>query len=93
MARVKALEKTMQKMLLGEINLHFNKEHPGGCLVVLSVLEKAQHGDELTKILNIKSVSRTLATTLVGITVMGKVGFSKASLTSVLETSLLLLDT
>lgn len=32
------------------ISLHFNKNHPGGCMVVLSLLESQQH-DEKTKVM------------------------------------------
>jgi len=114
------IRKSMEKMLNGEINLHFNKNNPGGCLIVLSVLEKAQHGDESTKLLesivkkmekfllqkltdaqdegqisktiDVKSVALTIATTVVGIPVMGKAGFSKASLQKTVAATVSLLD-
>ncbi len=114
------IRKSMAKMLNGEINLHFNKNNPGGCLIVLSVLEKAQHGDESTKLLesivrkmekfltnkisdaqnegqistavDVKSVSLTIATTVVGIAVMGKAGFSKSALQNIVATTISLLD-
>jgi len=114
------IRKAIAKMLNGEITLHFNKNNPGGCLVVLSVLEKAQHGDESTKLLetivkkmekvlfnkiskaqndgqisdkiNAKDVAVTVATTVVGIAVMGKAGFSKKSLQKIVTTTTRLLD-
>jgi len=114
------IRKAVAKMLNGEINLHFNKQNPGGCLVVLSVLEKAQHGDESTQLvetivkkmqqflakkitnaqkegqistaIDTKSVALTIATTVVGIAVMGKAGFSKSALQKVVATSTSLLD-
>ena len=114
------IRKSMAKMLNGEINLHFNKNNPGGCLIVLSVLEKAQHGDESTKLLesivkkmekfltkkisdaqnegqistavDVKSVSLAIATTVVGIAVMGKAGFSKSALQNIVATTISLLD-
>ena len=114
------IRKAVAKMLNGEINLHFNKQNPGGCLVVLSVLEKAQHGDESTQLvetivkkmeqflakklkyaqkegqistaIDTKSVALTIATTVVGIAVMGKAGFSKSALQKVVATSTALLD-
>ena len=114
------IRKSMAKMLNGEINLHFNKNNPGGCLIVLSVLEKAQHGDESTKLLesivkkmekfltkkisdaqnegqismavDVKSVSLAIATTVVGIAVMGKAGFSKSALQNMVATTISLLD-
>ena len=114
------IRKAIAKMLNGEIDLHFNKANPGGCLVVLSVLEKAQHGDEsnklletivkqmenflfgkiteaqkegqLSKQLDIKSTSLAIATTIVGIAVMGKAGFSKTSLRKIVAATTSILD-
>lgn len=114
------IRKAIARFLNGEILLHFNKNNPGGCLVVLSVLEKAQHGDESTKLLesivkkmekflfqkilkaqndgqisdkvNVKNVAVTVATTVVGIAVMGKAGFSKTSLQKIVATTTHLLD-
>jgi len=114
------IRKSMAKMLNGEINLHFNKNNPGGCLIVLSVLEKAQHGDDSTKLfesivkkmekfltkklsdaqdegqisknVDVKAVAVTIATTVVGIPVMGKAGFSKASIQRTVQTTISLLD-
>jgi len=123
MARVESetdIRKAMAKMLNGEIDLHFNLPNPGGCLVVLSVLEKARHGDEsiqllesivnkmekfllkklsiaqaegqLSKELDVKSISLTIATTSVGIAVMGKAGFSKTALRKIVPATLRLLE-
>lgn len=36
-------KQAIQQVLSEVLNLHFNKNHPGGCLVVLSLLEKQQH--------------------------------------------------
>ena len=33
----------VRRLLNGALDIHFNKHHPGGCLVVLSVLESGQH--------------------------------------------------
>ena len=116
----KNIKIAITKMLDGEINLHFNKENPGGCLIVLSILEKAQHGDESIKLLetiiqnmqirleqkiseakkdgqlsveiDVHSVAMTIATTVVGIAVMGKAGFSKVSLETIVATTTSLLD-
>jgi len=38
----------INNVLQESLNLHFNASNPGGCLVVLSLLEKEQH-DEATK--------------------------------------------
>jgi TetR/AcrR family transcriptional regulator, transcriptional repressor for nem operon len=114
------IRKAIANMLNGEIDLHFNHPNPGGCLIVLSVLEKAQHGDESSKILeqivqqmehflfekmahaqqegqlsqqlDIKSTSLAVATTVVGISAMGKAGFSKASLRKIVAATTSILD-
>lgn len=33
----------VRRLLYGALDIHFDKENPGGCLVVLSVLESGQH--------------------------------------------------
>ena len=33
----------VRRLLNGALDIHFNEEYPGGCLVVLSVLESGQH--------------------------------------------------
>jgi TetR/AcrR family transcriptional repressor of nem operon len=33
----------VKRLLQGALDIHFDEEHPGGCLVVLSVLESGQH--------------------------------------------------
>ncbi|MCH9639581.1 MAG: TetR/AcrR family transcriptional regulator [Betaproteobacteria bacterium] len=42
----------LKAVLMDVINLHFNQSHPGGCLVVLSVLESEQHDERSNDILN-----------------------------------------
>lgn len=49
--REKDIRKAVAKLLNGEVQLHFNQKNPGGCLIVLSVLEKARHGDQSTQLL------------------------------------------
>jgi TetR/AcrR family transcriptional repressor of nem operon len=41
----------VDKMLNGALSMHFRKDGPGGCLVVLSVMESAQHDDETNAML------------------------------------------
>jgi TetR/AcrR family transcriptional repressor of nem operon len=36
----------VRRMLNGALNIHFDEDNPGGCLVVLSVLESEQHDAE-----------------------------------------------
>jgi TetR/AcrR family transcriptional repressor of nem operon len=33
----------IRRLLNGALDIHFDEDHPGGCLVVLSVLESSQH--------------------------------------------------
>jgi len=33
----------IRRLLNGALDIHFDEEHPGGCLVVLSLVEKEQH--------------------------------------------------
>ncbi|MDH3871129.1 MAG: TetR/AcrR family transcriptional regulator [Gammaproteobacteria bacterium] len=33
----------IRRLLQGALDIHFDEDHPGGCLVVLSVLESGQH--------------------------------------------------
>lgn len=37
------MQQALRDVLNAVINLHYNKSHPGGCLVVLSLLESEQH--------------------------------------------------
>jgi TetR/AcrR family transcriptional repressor of nem operon len=41
----------LKAVLMEVIHLHFNRSHPGGCLVVLSILENEQHDESSKKIL------------------------------------------
>lgn len=45
-------EQAIRQVLNEVLNLHFNKAHPGGCLVVLSLLENQQHDDNTNDQLN-----------------------------------------
>ena len=42
----------LKAVLMEVIHLHFNQSHPGGCLVVLSILESEQHDERSNDILN-----------------------------------------
>ena len=35
----------IRRMLNGALDIHFDEDNPGGCLVVLSVMESGQHDD------------------------------------------------
>jgi len=48
----KSIKTALNDVLNETIHLHFNKSHPGGCLVVLSLLENDQHDIKTKKILN-----------------------------------------
>lgn len=52
----------IEKLLSGVIDIHFDKANPGGCLVVLSVLEKEQHEADTIRLLEtiIKQVEKFL---------------------------------
>lgn len=43
---------TLKAVLMEVIHLHFNQSHPGGCLVVLSILESEQHDERSKEILD-----------------------------------------
>ena len=45
-------ENALKAVLMEAIHLHFNPLHPGGCLVVFSILENEQHDDSSKKILS-----------------------------------------
>ena len=112
----------IKKYLNGVIDFHFNEDTPGGCLIVLSILEREQHqpqtiamlenavqmmtkglkehikrardSGQISKNIDPHIIATTIATTLTGIIVMGKAGFSKSSLRNVANTiSTLLLAT
>ncbi len=36
----------IERLLNGVLDIHFNEDYPGGCLVVLSVLESGQHDEQ-----------------------------------------------
>jgi len=50
--RSKTAKEALHDLLKEVIRLHFDKGHPGGCMVVLSVLENDQHDAKTKKILN-----------------------------------------
>ncbi len=45
-------ENALKAVLMEVIHLHFNPSHPGGCLVVFSILENEQHDERSKNILN-----------------------------------------
>ena len=45
-------ENALNAILMEVIHLHFNPSHPGGCLVVFSILENEQHDVRLRNTLN-----------------------------------------
>lgn len=45
------IQDSVRKLLNGVLDLHFSKETPGGCLILLSILERNQHDDETTGML------------------------------------------
>ncbi len=45
-------ENALKAVLMEAIHLHFNPSHPGGCLVVLSILENDQHDGRSKEILD-----------------------------------------
>ena len=45
-------ENALKAILMEVIHLHFNPSHPGGCLVVFSILENEQHDVRLRNTLN-----------------------------------------
>jgi len=52
LANAKTAQDALHAVLQEVIHLHFNKSHPGGCLVVLSLLESDQHDTKTKKILD-----------------------------------------
>jgi len=50
--RANTAKKALNDLLKEVIRLHFNKAHPGGCMVVLSLLENDQHDAKTKKILD-----------------------------------------
>lgn len=45
-------KQAMVQVLNEVLHLHFNKDHPGGCLVVLSLMENQQHDENTNELLN-----------------------------------------
>jgi TetR/AcrR family transcriptional repressor of nem operon len=41
----------VKRLLNAALDIHFNEDYPGGCLVVLSVLESGQHDEHSTAVL------------------------------------------
>ena len=52
LASAKTAQDALKDVLNEVIHLHFNKSHPGGCMVVLSLLESEQHDATTKKILD-----------------------------------------
>ena len=48
-------ENALKAVLMEVIHLHFNPSHPGGCLVVFSILENEQHDESSRNILSAAS--------------------------------------
>jgi len=108
------IQEGVKKFLNGIVDLHFREDTPGGCLVVLSVLEREQHEAETVMMLEhivehmqkalqdrikqaqdagqlsgeikARRVSTSIVAAATGIMVMGKAGFSRASLRTVSDT-------
>ncbi len=45
-------KQSIKNALIEVIKLHFNPDHPGGCMVVLSLLENNQHDEATNKMLD-----------------------------------------
>ena len=56
-------KQAIQQVLTEVLNLHFNKNHPGGCMVVLSLLESNQHDKDTNAQLD--SALKQLSTAIV----------------------------
>jgi len=110
----------VRRLLNGALDIHFEEDNPGGCLVVLSLMESSQHDEqsrasmqqtlqelktalqsrlnkakksgELSRHLDAGSTATTIATTMVGMMVMGKANFSRASLKKTVNQVVSLLD-
>ena len=114
------IKEGIRRLLNGALDIHFDDENPGGCLVVLSLMESGQHDEqslasmqqtiqdlktalqarlnkakksgELSKDLDAGSTATTIATTMVGMMVMGKANFTRASLKKTVNQIVSLLD-
>lgn len=110
----------VKRLLNGALDIHFDTDNPGGCLMVLSVLESHQHdtrtqnsmaqmihdlkdmlqarltkarrSGELSRELDTGSTANTIATTMVGMMVMGKANFTRAALKKTVNQVVSLLD-
>ena len=110
----------VKRLLNGALDIHFDTDNPGGCLLVLSVLESHQHdtrtqnsmaqmihdlkdmlqarltkakrSGELSRELDTGSTANTIATTMVGMMVMGKANFTRAALKKTVNQVVSLLD-
>jgi len=110
----------VKRLLNGALDIHFDTDNPGGCLLVLSVLESHQHdtrtqnsmaqmihdlkdmlqarltkakrSGELSRELDTGSTANTIATTMVGMMVMGKANFTRAVLKKTVSQVVSLLD-
>ena len=40
------IKEGIRRMLNGALDIHFDEDNPGGCLVVLSILESGQHDEQ-----------------------------------------------
>ncbi|MFK5951236.1 MAG: TetR/AcrR family transcriptional regulator [Methylococcales bacterium] len=52
LVNAKSAKDALNSVLKEVIHLHFNKSHPGGCMVVLSLLESEQHDAKTKEILD-----------------------------------------
>jgi TetR/AcrR family transcriptional repressor of nem operon len=114
------IKEGVRRLLNGALDIHFDTDNPGGCLVVLSVLESHQHdtrtqntmaqtihglkdmlqarltkakrSGELSSELDTGSTANTIATTMVGMMVMGKANFTRAALKKTVNQLVSLLD-
>jgi len=110
----------VRRLFDSALDIHFDTDYPGGCLVVLSVLEGQQHDEhtrdtmaqtihglrdmvqarltkakrrgELSKDLDTANTAMTIATTMLGMMVMGKAGVSRAVLKKMVNQVAGLLD-
>jgi len=110
----------IRRLLHGALDIHFDTDNPGGCLVVLSVLESGQHdaqssesvaqtiqdlktglqqrlkkakqAGELSDDLDVSATATTIASTMMGMMVLGKANFSRAALNKTVNQMLQLLD-
>ena len=110
----------IRRLLYGALDIHFDTYNPGGCLVVLSVLDSGQHdaqssesvaqtiqdlktglqqrlkkakqAGELSADIDVSATATTIASTMMGMMVLGKAHFSRAALNKTVNQMLQLLD-